>query len=354
LYGKTLLDSIRIEEQGNIMSVEITTPACLLLGLVQHEGQPCQLGVTLRYPPLQLLARAAPTLMVTGGRADLAYRQAERFYAYQRTAVPPRSPARESELPLSPAWERGAGGEGAEIEIELAIPTFMGLGSSALLGLSVARSLAMLHGRPADDAQELARAVGLPADEALETHAFAQGGLLLVDGAGALRRRQPVATHDEAGDWVFVLVLPRVPPGTPETLEADRRLALRQATARRDPETGRIFSTILWPAVVNDDIEEFARGLMAIQALNYAALLYTSEPMITSDEEAAILHLMRAGGALAWGRCICGMGLYGLIKGGGPSRDLRRALTERLGYFGGMVMATLCDNEGAQGRVVGS
>src|SRR5262245_12226630 len=198
------------------MYVELTTPACLLLGLVMLDGQPAQLGVTLRYPPIQLLARGAPVLTITGGRADLAYRQAERFDAYRPTAISAHSPAPTSHAtqpgcaPLPSQRERGAGGAAphAEVEIELAIPAFMGLGSGAMLGLSVARALATLNSQLADDAQELARAVGLAADEALELHAFAQGGLLLVDSAGALRRRRSIAEHNEADDWVFVLVLP--------------------------------------------------------------------------------------------------------------------------------------------------
>jgi predicted sugar kinase len=329
------------------MHVEVTTPACLLLGLVQLDGQLCQIGVTLRYPPIQLLARAAPMLSITGGRADLAYRQAEHFYTYRRG---------ESEPSLSDAGERESGGEGphAEIEIELATPAFMGLGSSALLGLSVARALATLHGWPADDALELARAVGLSADEALETHAFAHGGLLLVDDAGGLRRRQPIADHDENQDWVFVLALPRVPAGMPETLEADRRQALRDAAAYLDPQAGQLCLSQLWPAVERDDIAMFASALVALQDANYAALAQAGQPVVLSAEEQAILEIMSAGGALAWGRCIAGLGLYGLVKGGGPSRELRRLLTERLGYFGAGVMATLCDNDGAQQRIVGA
>jgi predicted sugar kinase len=223
-----------------------------------------------------------------------------------------------------------------------------------MLGLSVARALAALHGRPAHDAAQLARAVGLSPQEALETHAFAHGGLLLVDSAGALRRRQPIADHDEAEDWVFVLVLPRVAAGTPDTLEADRRQALHDAAAQLDPETGQACTSQLWPAAERDDIAEFARALMAIQELNYSALARSGRPQILSGDEQAILEVMRAGGALAWGRCSSGMGLYGLIKGGGPSRELRRLLTERLGYFGAAVMATLCDSAGAQQRVVGA
>src|SRR5262245_64645198 len=78
--------------QEQIMDVELTAPACLLFGLVNLDGQPCQLGVTLQYPPVQLLARSAPALTITGGRADLAAHQAERFYEFYRRPPPPPPP----------------------------------------------------------------------------------------------------------------------------------------------------------------------------------------------------------------------------------------------------------------------
>jgi predicted sugar kinase len=315
------------------MQIEITTPACLLLGLLDLGGAIGQLGITLQFPPIQLLARDSATLGVTGGRADLAARQAARFFAYHRAEG-------------SPAGERGA--EGAEIEIELAIPQFMGLGSRALMGLTVARALAGLRGLPADDTQALALSVGLSAEEALETHAFAAGGLLLIDDTGSVWRRARLADHDEAHDWVFVLVLPRVAPGTPDTLEDDRRSALMAATAHLDPATGRIAAEELWPAVERDDIAAFAQALAAIRTANDAALERAGHSSAFSADEQAIGAIMRAGGALAWGRTLTGLGFYGLIEGGGPSRELRRALTEHIGLFGGTVMATLADNAGAQ------
>jgi predicted sugar kinase len=315
---------------NNVMSIELATPSCLLLGLVRFDGQVYQLGITLEYPPIQLRARASAVLSITGGRADLARRQAERFT---------------SPLPLSPQ-EREPGGE---VEIELAIPQFMGLGSGAMLGLSVARALAALHGLPAE-VPALAAAVGLDADEALELQAFAQGGLLLVDSAGAVRRRHEIPQHDEDADWVFVLVLPHVPAGTSETLETDLRQALGASAGHLSAKTGDMLARELWPALERDDIAAFAQALMAIQALNHTALVDAGRPLHLSVEEQAILDIMRDGGAQACGRAIAGLGLYGLIKGGGPSRALRRALTAHLGYFGGTVMATLCDNHGAKLR----
>jgi predicted sugar kinase len=309
------------------MHIELTSPACLLLGLVQRDGQFCQLGITLQFPQIQLLARDSPALAVSGARADLARRQAEHFFQYHH--LPPQ----------------------ADIEIELAIPQFMGLGSAAMLGLSIARALSTLHALPADDVAGLARAVGLAGDEALEMHAFAQGGLLLVGENGALLRRHAIAHQGEADDWVFVFVLPRPPGATPATLEIDRRAALRAAARHLGAETSSIITADLLPAVERDDIESFAQALARIQALNQAALAGAGQPATLTPQEQAILDIMGDAGALTAGRTLAGLGLYGLIKGGGPSRALRRTLTERLGYFGGTVMASIGDNNGAHQQI---
>ncbi len=306
------------------MDVELTSPSCLLLGLAQLDGQICQVGITLQFPQIQLLARESPALAVSGARADLAWRQAAHFFQQQH--LPPR----------------------AEIEIELAIPQFMGLGSAAMLGLSVARALSTLHALPADDAAELARAIGLADDEALEAHAFAQGGLLVVGEHGALLRRHAIAHQGEANDWVFVFVLPRPPGATPETLEIDRRGALRAAARHLGAEMSSVITADLCPAAERDDIDTFAQALARIQTLNQAALASAGQPATLTPQEQTILDIMRDAGALTAGRTLAGLGLYGLIKGGGPSRELRRTLTERLGYFGGTVMASICENNGAR------
>jgi predicted sugar kinase len=305
------------------MHIELTSPACLLLGLARQDGQICQIGITLQYPQIQLVARDSAGLSITGARADLAHRQAAHFF--QQRGLPPQG----------------------EIEIELAIPQFMGLGSAAMLGLSVAQALSAIHNLPASSTAELAQTVGLDEDEALETHAFASGGVLTVGADGALLRRHTITHQDEADDWVFVFVLPKPPGQTPERLEAERRSSLRGAARHLSAATARVIEDDLWPAIERDDIDTFAQALARLQALNHAALASAGRPATLAPHEQALLDVMRDYGALVGGRSLTGMGLYGLIKGGGPSRDLRRALIAQLGIFGGTVMATLCDNIGA-------
>lgn len=306
------------------LQLELTSPACLLLGVANVEGQICQLGLALQYPPIQLSARASDALVVTGGRADLARRQAERFLAHHR-------------LP-------GA----AEIEIELAVPSHMGLGSEPLMGLAVARALAELHGLPAEQAPEMAAAAGLlaPGDEQA-ARAFEQGGLLLVDAAGRALRRQQIPPRGDQADWVWVLVLPRVPAKAPAALEAERCAALRAAARGAAGETALLAAT-MFEAAAADDIAAFARALDQLQLLNQAALDRAGQLPALGDDDRATLATMREHGALVCGRAPGGLALYALVRGGEPSRDMRRALTERLGLLGPAVMASIADGAGAQ------
>jgi predicted sugar kinase len=308
------------------MQLELTSPCCLLLGLAQVEGEPCELGVTLQYPPIQLAAHSSNALVITGARADLAYQQAERFI--QHHGLPPRG----------------------EIEIEYAIPSFMGLGSAALLGLSIAASYAALNGLPNGDTPSLAREAGLlGANGALEAQAFARGGLLLVGGGGAPVLCADVPPGGDERDWVWVMVLPRVPADTAATLEAGQREALHAAAPYLSAEIGQL-TRELFAATTSDDIAGFARTLERLQALNDAALAQTGAPDPLGAHDRAILAVMREHGALVCGRAITGLGLYALVRGGGPSRAMRRALTDHLGIFGGNVMASIADNAGARLR----
>lgn len=299
-------------------TLELAAPCCLTLAAARLDGRPALIGIALRHPPVQLEARPAPALGVSGARADAAYAAAA---AFQRG--------------------RGLAG-GAALELELAVPSHMGLGSSAVVGLAAARALAALHDQPADDGAALARAAGLAADDGLAAHAVGSGGLLAVGADGALLRRAALS-HAEARDWVFVLVLPRVPPGAPDDLEATLRGDLWAAAAALGDEAERIAAGALWPAVAADDIGAFAHALARLQALAPAAPL--------GEAEAATLAVMRAEGALVCGRAPTGLSLYALIEGAEPSRRMRRALAARLGHGGGTVMATICDNDGARHRM---
>jgi len=319
--------------------IEIGAPAGLPLGLVtveQNNGMtPCLMGVTLQHPPVHLSNRPGRGLRVTGARANLAHRQAERFL--QAHGLEPQS----------------------DLRIDLAIPMGMGLSSEPMLGLSVARALAWQYDLPRADISASARATGLGPADAPAIWGFDQGGLLFVEAAEpsatalpSILRRYDI-THQDKHAWVFVLVLPRLPAGTSATLEAEQLTALRNAVPHLGSATWPLVRDRLWPALEQDDLPTFAQALMQVAEQNQAALTAAGTPHTRTAEEQSILDLMRTHGAVAWGRSLTGPALYGLIEGAQASRALRRQLRRHLGPFGGTVMATITDNGGAREVIKG-
>ena len=308
------------------MLIEVGSPCSLPLGIVRTPtGQTQLLGVTLQHPPTDVFAEAATTLSVTGPAAHLGRRAAERFLAHHQ--LPPQ----------------------ANVEIELATATMVGLSSEPMLGLSIARALAWVHGLPTDDALALAEAIALGPEHALEIFGFQQGGLLLADTdhLNTLPRRHAIA-HDDKSAWGFVLLLSPVAPGTPETIEQTHLKMVLEASPLISPETERIVNEEVWPALDNDNLRMFGQALLALQNVNQAGLAAAGSPLRFTPEEQAVLDLFRDQGAFAWGRSLTGSALFGLVQGANHSVEVRRHLSKLVGIYGGRVMATITDNIGAR------
>jgi predicted sugar kinase len=312
------------------MWLEIGSPCSLLLGLVPGErGGYGLLGITLQYPPVHLLASARPGQFgVTGARARAAYDSGLRFLEHH--GLPP----------------------GGDIQIELATPSAMGLGSDAMVALSTARALAWMNDLPHDDASALAAAAGLPPHEAARAWGFQQGGLLEVElsvaaDRPALVRRREIA-HSDSQSWAFVFHFPHVPEGTSATLEADRLKALIEAAPRLDRQAAGSARDALWQAVEADDLPGFGACLTKLRELNDRALTAAGPPFPVPEEGLEILALMRENGAAACAQALTGLARLGLVQGGKPSLELRHKMKKQVGHDGGIVMATITDNRGAQ------
>lgn len=317
------------------MIIEVGAPASLPLGLVrlEQDGEPktCLLGLTLQHPPVNLSAQAHGALNVTGARADVGYGQANAFVGYHQLATK------------------------ALIEIELATPAHVGLSSEITLGLSIAKALAWTNDMPYEnvDVAQLAGSLGLHPRHASAVWGFKQGGLLLVETASGdeqlprLLRRQEIA-HEERNAWAFVFWFPRLAKGTPLDFEEQRLNELLRAAPHLSPDSGRLVTRELWPATERDDIVAFGRSVQTLHEMNLAALAASGSPQTLTKEERRVQDLMREHGALTFGRALTGLGHYGLIRGGDASRTLRKRLRDHVGFYGGIVMATITDNVGSR------
>jgi len=312
------------------MLIEIGAPSVLPFGLVRLEEKTCLMGITLQHPPVHLSAKAYAGYKITGARGDIGYDYATKFLNYHQLA------------------------HQAEVEIELAIPAFVGLGSEAILGLSVAQSLSQLNDLTSEksDPVALAKAIDLKPQNALEFWGFDQGGLLLVETEStsgeypAIIRRQEIQ-HENKDDWAFVLHFSKISSDTPRTLESQRLDDMLKAAPHLGSESGEIGDD-LWSAVGDDDLVEFAKALDKLSKSNTEAQAAAGINAPISPEEQKILDVMLENGALTCGRSATGFALYALVKGSSATVSLRHALREHVGYYGGTAMATITDNQGAQ------
>jgi beta-ribofuranosylaminobenzene 5'-phosphate synthase len=312
------------------MLIEIGAPSVLPFGLVRFENKICLLGITLQHPPVHLSAKKYAGYKVSGARGDVGHEFATKFLDFHNLA------------------------HQAEVEIELAIPAHLGLGSEAILGLGAAKSLAQLNQMESEveGSVALAKAIGLKSQHSLELWGFDQGGLLLVETEAAegefpaIVRRKEIQ-HPEREDWAFVLHFPRISSDTPMDLETQRLDDLLKAGSLLDTESENIIGELLL-AVENDHLDQFSQSLEELTKLNNQALDASGKSIPLSSEERAILDVMRENGALTCGRSATGFTLYALVKGSSATVSLRHALRDHLGHFGGIAMATITDNHGAR------
>lgn len=323
------------EKQSNIR-IEIGAPASMPLGFVQWQGKdgrfsPALFGITLQHPPVHLSARSSKKFSISGARANIGRAYGQKFLAHHGLA-------------------------GGDVEIELAIPAFVGLSSAPMLGLAVAQALAWVHDLPhkTADVPQLAQAINLQAYETLPLWSFAKGGLLLVattTETGTYRsiiQRHEIAYTTEEDAWAFVFHFPPIASHISLSLAAERLAAWGEAAAYLRPDSNRFIQDDLAQALARRDIAAFGQLLMRLQKMNIEALKAAYRPLEINESQEALFTLMQENGALAWGQTLTGLGHYALVHGGQASRALRKKIIDLVGYSGGMVMATITANQGAQ------
>ena len=339
--------------------IELGAPACLPLAIIKTSTNGteriCLFGAALQHPPINVFAQHSKQFSVTGARANVAIPYVERYCNANGLLQP------------------------AEIEIELAIPAHMGLGSKPMLGMAMAKSVAWINGPPGpeqfrttaqkaemgqnfsgelydqaeprlDDPTFLTSGLGLRREEVLYRQAALKGGLLLVDPAEDVEEQTVLHRHEtdttEKNAWAFVLVLPRPPADTSESLEEDRLDALLNAAMHLDTESSRLFDEMIWPAIEQDDLAAFGAGLMQLQQLNQVALEAAGQAIPLTDWEQSVLTIMADNGAVAWGRSPTGYALFALARGARTTINIRAALRSVVPHDRANMIATIVDNDG--------
>jgi predicted sugar kinase len=239
----------------------------------------------------------------------------------------------------------------AQVEIETTIPAYMGLESNTLMRLATVQGLSWLHDLPHERSEAAAYGdlLGLEAREGLALAGFQQGGLLLVDTATPTVEQRLTITHEREKDaWSVVLFFPRVPADISPTFEDEQYAALRQAAAHLSVKSGELVTGDLKKALQLNDQVAFGQAIMLLQQMNAQAMAQTGRLLELRADEQGVVEVMRHHGAVAWGRSATGLAMFGIVKGSDASRRLRSAIMKEVGYFGGLVIATIADNDGSR------
>ena len=315
--------------------IELGAPACLPLGIVKTNRngteRTCLFGAALQHPTMHIYAQRTEEFVVTGARADVAIPYVERYCNANNLLQP------------------------SEIEIDLAIPAHVGLGSEPMLGMAMAKAVAWLNTHDQaepkfNDPGFLTSGLGIDGAEALYQQAALQGGMLLVDPTAENDEQAVVHRYEpdmsEKNAWAFVLVIPRVPADTPVSFEKDRLNALLNAASHLDTQSGDLFYETLAPAIEQDDLDAFGAGLMQLQTRNQAALEAAGHAILPTEWEESVFNIMSQNGAVAWGRSPTGYGLFALARGARSTINLRAALRSVVPHDRANMIATVVDGEG--------
>ncbi|MEM7116065.1 MAG: hypothetical protein AAF614_26730 [Chloroflexota bacterium] len=156
-------------------------------------------------------------------------------------------------------------------------------------------------------------------------------------------------THERENDaWAIVLFFPRVPEGISEDFEAEQYAAALKASSHLSAKSGELVTKGMKTAVQVGDIIAFGQSLMLLQQMNSQALAKARRLIDLEEQDRQVIEVMKATGAVAWGRSMTGLAMWGLVKGGDASRVMRKKVLEQVGYFGGIVLATVAENEGSR------
>jgi beta-ribofuranosylaminobenzene 5'-phosphate synthase len=309
-----------------VTAVRVEAPARLHLGMLAVAGDGPRrfggLGVAVVAPAVVVEAQPADELSAEGAEAERALAFARRCHE-----------------------ALGLEG-GARLRVVEAIPPHVGLGSGTKLALAVAQALAALDDRTVD-APELAAAVGRAARSAVGTWTFALGGLVVEGGVrrDAERPAPLLARHPMPDEWRAVLVIPAAQAGLsgPAEEEAFRRLV---PSPERSAEIAQLVLTLLLPALVESDLEEFGGALTRIQQLVGDAFAAVQGGRFHPRAGALVEALLREGAAGA-GQSSWGPAVYGVVGDEAAGRELARRMQGEVGDDGTVELVGF-DNRGAR------
>ena len=296
--------------------ITVETPARLHFGLLDLRGVSGRRygGIGAPAPGIsaRLTARRARSVDVRGEDAERAANYARRFLA------------------------RHGIREGAQIEIERAIPPHAGLGSGTQLALCVARALAELYDIEAT-APELARSVGRARRSAVGTWTFAGGGFVV---EGGHRLDDPDATPPLVSRvtfperWQCVVAIPDAQPGVSGEAEAQAFDTLPAPNAADVDHVATLVLLRMLPALAENDITAFGAALTEVQEINGQWFASAQGGTFAPGASTMLIERLSEWGAAGVGQSSWGPAVYAVVDGADVANDIADRVREVLAGAG--------------------
>ena len=292
-------------------AVDVEAPARLHLGFLDLCGDLGRrfgsLGLAIDAFPTRLQVRPAPTVSATGPNAERAERSARRVQ--ERLGLP----------------------GGVRISLDAATPGHLGLGSGTQLCLAVGAAFARLYGIELDTG-ELAQTLGRGARSGIGVGTFDHGGFLLDGGRGAGSVAPPVIARMAFPDaWRVVLLLDRRGEGLHGAQELDAFRRLPPFPAERAAHLCRLALMQIMPALAEQDLEPFARGIAELQRVVGDHFAPAQGGRFTSPAVADALRFAEREGFAGVGQSSWGPTGFVLVSSEEQASDLIGRLRGRVG-----------------------
>jgi predicted sugar kinase len=238
------------------------------------------------------------------------------------------------------------------IEIELATPRFMGLGSELLIGLTIEQGLYWLNNKHVIGNQNWSKNRSYNAVDSLTTYSFQYGGINITNlnthksCVPELIYRSEMNENQQDKKMFVSLFLPRVNSTISDDFEEERILNFLSTLSSVKSLSNFLDGNNLIQALLDNDFGKFASQLMKIIYQNYQASISSGKGIPYSEEEKMIFNEMKANGALAYGRSATGLGLFSISLGEDTSNEITSAIRKKTGFNRGTTLNTMIENQG--------
>lgn len=242
---------------------------------------------------------------------------------------------------------------GAEIEVNRALPKYVGIGHHTTLALSIGKGLSHLHDLSLS-MEEIALTMGRGLITALGTYACKSGGFI-VEGGFKIEEMEEMVPPlifrgDIPEDWYFVVCIPNASrdriADMREGGEDEILKNLRSMSEELSAELSRIVLVKMIPAFIERDIENFGDSLYSFNSKLGTVWSDYQEGIYCNDVVERGIEIMKDGAY-----CACqsswGPTFYGMVDEESEADRLTEELEDLIeNNGGGEIFYTKARNEG--------